>query len=279
MSLNSLRTLQTKVLFLKLTTLVAVVDRHPQGFAVDDQQTFGFYYPLDLDLFTHEQFAYARQHEDALKQTLRAFVISDAALNAMLGFCEALDLDHDAIPELPYDKTDASRQMLAMLLYGVAGLFQQQADTSDAALLDNPALRRWCLLNSCHRIADDHQPEIDALLPEEKRLMGAELMGLASIAGTVSDATQALIAEIGNRLGVALVSVTEAADSQRHGVDRHAPPPEWIKVPEQVRSQRSMRDRLGQTPFVIGRGAHAALGTRMTRSEDTCSPFLSLADL
>ena len=122
MSFVTLRTLPAKVFFLKLATLVAVVDRpaHARS-AVDFQHTFGVYRQLNLDLFTDEQFAYARQHQDAVKQVLRSCVLSEAALNRMLEFCEVLDLDHDAIPELPYDKTEASQQVLATLLYGVVG--------------------------------------------------------------------------------------------------------------------------------------------------------------
>ncbi|MEA1053425.1 hypothetical protein U5801_27005 [Lamprobacter modestohalophilus] len=247
---------------------------------MDFQQTFGVYRHLNLDLFPDEQFAYARQHEDALKQTLRAFVVSDAALNLMLGFCAALDLDHDAIPELAYERTEASQQVVAMLLYGVAGLIQQQADTSDVALLDDPALRRRCLLNSCKLIADDHQPEIDILTLEDKRHLGVELIGLASITGIVSDTAQALIVEIGNRLEVDLLSVMEAMDIKRHRVDRHDPRPEWMEARRQALVlQCSRRDRLGQTPSVIARGVQAALGTQRTRSASVRSPSLPPANL
>lgn len=239
----TLQPLQTKALFLKFAILVAFVDRATHAsFAVDFQQTFGVYRQLNLDLFSDEQFAYARQHDDAVKQILRSFVVSGAALNRMMGFCEALDLDHHAIPELPYDKLEASQQVLANLLYGVAALIQQQAGTSDTVRLADPDRRRRCLLNSCAVIANDHQPEIDALTFDDKRSIGIELIGLASIAGAMSDSAQTLIVEIDNRLD--LYSVTEAAEIQVKQVGRRdlfpRPPERTVPITSEARDVRRL---------------------------------------
>ncbi|MEA3641501.1 MAG: hypothetical protein VBE63_16385 [Lamprobacter sp.] len=60
---------------------------------------------------------------------------------------------------------------------------------------------------------------------EDKRSMALELIGLASIAGAVSDSAQALIVEIGNRLGVDRLSVMEAAEIRVEPAGRHARSP------------------------------------------------------